>query len=231
MTDTPRKDFAKDAAKTQAKADAKQLKQFIKELSPAQRDLLMRRLSEAVAEVRAQGPELVARNAQVVPLSFAQEREWFRNRMFPGVAHNISGALLLRGRLSMPALSAAFDGILARHQTLRANFADVDGEAVQTIREDASLPIAILDGEDWERPYAEEIAKPFDLSRELLLRASLLRRGENEQLLLVTMHHIAADGWSIGILMRELAELYTAHVEARPPRLPELPIQYGDFAA
>src|SRR5438270_8070261 len=108
------KSEVKQQAKTQAKAFGKQVKVLVKNLSPEQRDRLLRRLTEEVSS------DLIARgDTDDVPLSFAQEREWFRDRMFPDVAHNISGALRLEGTLSMEALQATFDGVIARHQSLR----------------------------------------------------------------------------------------------------------------
>ncbi|MCU1245728.1 MAG: hypothetical protein JWN02_1638, partial [Acidobacteria bacterium] len=126
---------AKNQAKSQAKAEGKALKQRIKELSPQQRDALMRRLEvrrgaqERPAELAAGGRE----EGTEVPLSFAQEREWFRDQLFPGIAHNICGALRLEGQVSQPALSSTLDTILRRHETLRASFRAPGGKPLQTI--------------------------------------------------------------------------------------------------
>jgi amino acid adenylation domain-containing protein len=232
---------AKNQAKSQAKAEGKQLKQRIKELSPQQRDALMRRLEarrgaqERPAELAAGGRE----EGTEVPLSFAQEREWFRDQLFPGIAHNICGALRLEGRVSQAALSSTFDTILRRHETLRASFRAPGGKPLQTINPPSAVPISVIDlsafpaqerEAEWRRLYRQEIEHPFDLGSGPLLRATLVRLGDLEDVLFLTMHHIAADGWSIGVLMRELSELYTAFVEGREPRLRELPVQYGDFA-
>jgi amino acid adenylation domain-containing protein len=214
----------KEQMKARAKAGGKQLKQLVKELAPEQRDALMKRLSD-----QKKAAPLVAREPGAeAPLSFAQEREWFRNRLHPDVAHNISGALRLTGTLSIEALRAAFDAIVARHETLRARF---ENETRMTITEPSRVPLRFIEyPDDWRALYAEEIARNFDIGADLLLRTTLIRLADDEHVLLVTMHHIAADGWSIGVLMRELSELYTAHVEGREPRLPELPVAYGDFA-
>jgi amino acid adenylation domain-containing protein len=219
------KETAKQQAKAQGKATAKKIKGLIKSLTPEQRDQLLRRLTEE----KPAGPVLRA-DADDVPLSFAQEREWFRDRLFPDVAHNISGALRLEGTLSPEALQATFDAVVARHETLRSTIAEVQGRPVQTVRAATPLPIRVVEDSDWRALYAEEMARGFDLASDLLLRVTLIRLAEREHVLLVTMHHIASDGWSIGVLMGEIAELYTAFVQKRPPALSPLPIQYGDFA-
>ena len=222
------KDEAKQEAKSQAKTygkQIKQIKQLVKNLSPEQRDRLLRRL----VEERPQ--DGIARDdREDVPLSFAQEREWFRDRMYPGVAHNISGALRLEGALSLDALQATFDAVIARHESLRSNIRDEDGRPVQTIQPASALPIRVIETADWRALYAEEAARVFDLANDVLLRATLIRLADREHILLVTMHHIASDGWSIGVLMREIFELYTAFVETREPNVPQLRIQYRDFA-
>ncbi|HEX3111038.1 MAG TPA: condensation domain-containing protein, partial [Thermoanaerobaculia bacterium] len=219
------KSDAKQQAKTQAKTFGKQVKQLVKNLSPEQRDRLLRRLTEE------QPQDVIERGGREdVPLSFAQEREWFRDRMFPGVAHNIAGALRLEGRLSVDALQATFDAVIARHDALRSNIRDVHGSPVQTIRPAAPMPLRVIETAEWRALYTAEMVRGFDLENDVLLRATLVRLSEREHILLVTMHHIAADGWSIGVLMREIVELYSAFVEKREPKLPELRIQYGDFA-
>jgi amino acid adenylation domain-containing protein len=219
------KEDVKQQAKTQAKAFGKQIKQLVKNLSPEQRDLLLRRLTEE------HSPDVVTRaHGGEVPLSFAQEREWFRDRLFPDVAHNISGALRLEGALSLDALQATFDAVMARHEVLRSNIRDVNGQPVQTVAPPSPVPIRIIERTDWRTLYAEEAVRGFDLANDPLLRVTLIRLAEREHILLITMHHIAADGWSIGVLMREVAELYASFVERRPAALPELKIQYGDFA-
>jgi amino acid adenylation domain-containing protein len=232
------KEQVKAEAKQQAKAFGKQIKDVVKEMSPAQRDALMRRLTQA-----AQGKDDLApriRGEVGDPLSFAQEREWFRDRMFPGIAHNISGALALDGRLSLEALQSAFDAVLRRHEALRGTFDAPEGKARQTIGAACVVPIQTVDltnlapaarETEWRRLYAEEIERGFDLSRDLLLRATLLRLSEEKHVLLITMHHIVSDGWSIGVLIRELSELYRAYVHGREAHLPDVTIQYADFAA
>jgi amino acid adenylation domain-containing protein len=236
------KDLAKAEAKQRAKAFGKQIKQVVKELSPERRDALMRRLMEAAQKAHGHDELLpLKRDDQAqVPLSFAQEREWFRDRMFPGIAHNISGALVCEGQLSMPALQGAFDAILRRHEVLRATFRAPQGTPLQNFTDPSPLPIPVVElshlppaarDTEWRRLYAEEIARGFDLSRDLLLRATLLRLADHEHVLLITMHHIVSDGWSIGVLVRELSELYRARVHGREAHLPEVGAQYADYAS
>ncbi|HZI20322.1 MAG TPA: amino acid adenylation domain-containing protein, partial [Pyrinomonadaceae bacterium] len=181
----------------------------------------------------------VARGA-ALPLSFAQQRLWFHDRLSPGsAAYNIIGGMRLEGALDVPALGRAVDEIVARHEALRTTFTTVDGRPMQVIN--AAQPVAlthldvsVLPEADREaevrQAAAAELNRPFDLSRGPLLRVTLLRLGEEEHVALVTMHHIAGDGWSIGIFVREVAALYEAFRAGRPSPLAPLPVQYADFA-
>jgi amino acid adenylation domain-containing protein len=214
---------------------------------------LARRVEEARAGDRGgrdrddHGAELpplrpAPRDGRGLPLSYAQGRLWLLDRLEPGSAqYNIPQALELRGALAPAALAAALAAIVRRHEVLRTRFAEVDGEPVQ-IPEPASpftLPLVDLSALPGEQERLDaagwlataEAARPFDLSRPPLLRAVLLRLGPEEHRLLLTLHHIASDGWSQGILDRELAALYAAEVRGEPSPLPEVPIQYADFAA
>jgi amino acid adenylation domain-containing protein len=214
------------------------------QLSPEQLDLLRRRLAEAKRNAPDGASKLERRTKEAgdtVPLSFAQERAWFRDRLSPGDrARNISGAMRLEGRLSAGALSAALDEIVRRHETLRANFSAPAGDPVQTIAPPSRLHVGFVDLSNMEpapresegqRLYAEETRRGFDLFRDRLLRATLIRLDSEEHLLLIAMHHIASDGWSIGVLAEELSALYTSFVQSREPDLRELPVRYSDFAA
>ncbi len=168
-----------------------------------------------------------------LPLSFGQERFWFLNRLAPtGAAYNIPAALRLQGDLDVPALAAALREIVHRHEILRTSYPTVDGRPVQRIDPDPSPTLAVVDlrtAPDPEaaarRLLAEAAARPFDLERGPVLRALLLRLGETDWTALLNLHHIAGDGWSVGVLIRELGALYAGAV------LPELPVQYADFAA
>ncbi|MGP8094399.1 MAG: condensation domain-containing protein, partial [Candidatus Sulfotelmatobacter sp.] len=173
-------------------------------------------------------------------LSFAQQRLWFLDQLEPNSAvYNISRALRIGGALDASLLRRCLNEILRRHDSLRTSFKAVEGQPVQVIQAMASLEMPIMDlsgppkaeGEaQAERLCAEEAQRPFDLTRDLLLRARLLRLGAADHILLLTMHHMASDGWSLGLLLRELSALYGAFVEGKPSPLPELPLQYVDFA-
>ncbi|HET6978706.1 MAG TPA: amino acid adenylation domain-containing protein [Pyrinomonadaceae bacterium] len=172
-----------------------------------------------------------------LPLSFAQRRMWFLNQLEPESAYyNVPLALRLTGRLDTDALEKAINKVIRRHEVLRTTFATVAGEPVQVINEAVRLTLTVEDisgaGEDRAvELVAVESAKPFDLSRGPLLRMRLLKLGPENFVALLTVHHIIADGWSMGVLVREIAALYAAFVEGEPSPLPELPLQYADFAA
>ncbi|MEO6194632.1 MAG: amino acid adenylation domain-containing protein, partial [Thermoanaerobaculia bacterium] len=175
-----------------------------------------------------------------VPASFAQERLWFLDRLAPGnTAYHIAKALRLVGEVSPGALEAALGEVVRRHEALRTTFAERDGQPVQVIAPPSPwrLPRIDLSGlpeglaaAEAGRLAQEEAARPFDLERGPLLRASLLSLAEAEYGLLLTMHHIVSDGWSMGVLVHEVSALYAAAVAGRPAGLPPLAIQYADFA-
>jgi pristinamycin I synthase-3/4 len=169
------------------------------------------------------------------PLSFAQQRLWFLDQLAPGNPfYNVSGMVRLTGLLDVAALRQAFQEIIRRHESLRTTFRAGGGDPVQVIAPEADLPVPLIDlaasGGELERLTGEEAWRPFDLARGPLVRAQLIRLGAREHSLLVSLHHIISDGWSMGILFRELAALYEAFSQGRPSPLAELPIQYADFA-
>ncbi len=176
-----------------------------------------------------------------LPLSFAQQRLWFLDQLEPGSAfYNIFAPVRLKGRLNLPALERTLTEIARRHEVLRTTFPMVDGRAVQMIAPAAPLFLPVTDlthlpperRETEARRMAEEEAQlPFDLARGPLMRARLLRLDEDEHLAMLTLHHIISDGWSAGILIREVAALYEAFNAGDSSPLAELPIQYADFAA
>src|SRR5215217_5578771 len=181
-----------------------------------------------------------AARARIVPTSFAQQRLWFLSRLEPdSAAYNVPSALRLRGPLNEAALRATFNAILARHEVLRGSFALVESEPVQVIapRVDVALPVVDLTGwpaaareAEVTRRLRAEAQAPFDLTQAPLLRVSLVRLAPEEHVLLLTLHHIVSDGWSMGILLREIGAMYQATVAGRAVALPALPIQYADFA-
>ncbi|MCP4661158.1 MAG: amino acid adenylation domain-containing protein, partial [bacterium] len=204
-------------------------------------------LARAVVTARLAGlglavPPLAAVSREgELPLSFAQQRLWFLDQLEPGSpAYNLYGAYRLEGRVDATALAAGFHEIVRRHENLRTRFAAVDGKPRQIIDPPAPLPLPRVDlralaedrrAEELRRLAAGEARHPFDLARGPLLRTTLVELGEGEHALLLTMHHIIADGWSIGILVHELTALYEAFSTGRPSPLPELAVQYADFAA
>ncbi|HVR96499.1 MAG TPA: amino acid adenylation domain-containing protein, partial [Thermoanaerobaculia bacterium] len=164
-----------------------------------------------------------------LPLSFAQQRLWFLDQLEPGsAAYNIPLAVRLSGELSAGALAEVFAGIVRRHEALRTTFTAREGRPVQVIGPPrVELPVVDLSHvseQEALRLAREEARRPFDLQRGPLLRLALLRLGDREHVLLLTLHHIVSDGWSMGVLLREIAALYAGAV------LPELPVQYADFA-
>ncbi|ELX07967.1 linear gramicidin synthase subunit C [Janthinobacterium sp. HH01] len=175
-----------------------------------------------------------------IPLSFAQQRLWFIDQLEPGSAfYNIPAAVRLSGALDVAALRRTVNEIVRRHEALRTSFGSADGAPVQVIAPVLELALEAQDLS--ELPQAEREAKaqwlvqdeaqtPFDLANGPLIRARLLRLSETEHIVLLTVHHIVSDGWSTGVLVQEVAALYAAFVEQRPSPLPELPIQYADFA-
>jgi amino acid adenylation domain-containing protein len=183
--------------------------------------------------------ERVSREERL-PLSFAQERLWFLDQLEPNTAlYNILTTLRLTGRLDISALEQTLTEVVRRHETLRTTFSVVDGQPVQVVgpAEPLRVPVVELcltaEAEQEaavRRLAAEEARKPFDLSRDAMLRVTLLKLAEDDHVLLFTMHHIASDGWSIGVLVREVVSLYAAFVKQEPHALPEPQVQYADFA-
>ncbi len=168
------------------------------------------------------------------PLSFQEQQLWLVDRLASNTpAYNIPIAINLAGELNEKALAESFNEIIRRHQVLRTSFVVENGQPVVAIAEFVTFTLAVevLESNARAEHIATEFAKqPFDLSHAPLLRAKLLRLGETEYTLLIALHHIVADGWSMGILIRELAAIYEAFSQGKPSPLPKLPIQYVDFA-
>ncbi|MFN9547063.1 MAG: condensation domain-containing protein, partial [Cyanobacteriota bacterium] len=181
-----------------------------------------------------------ADRSQPLPLSFAQRRLWFLAQLEgPSATYNIPLALHLAGALDAAALRAALNQLVARHEVLRTTFVAVDGEPVQRIgpATDARFLLiehdlrATTDGQaELARWLEREASAPFDLEKGPLVRGRLLRLAEGEHALLLTMHHAITDGWSLGVLGRELGALYDALRRGEADPLPALPIQYADYA-
>ncbi|MFL5537410.1 MAG: amino acid adenylation domain-containing protein, partial [Longimicrobiaceae bacterium] len=192
------------------------------------------------AELPVLPPVVPVERTEALPLSFAQERLWFIDRLEPGsAAYNVPGAWRLGGALDEAALERSLGEIVRRHEALRTTFGEVDGSPVQVIAPFGGFVVPVEDlsglGEaDREaalgRRAGEEALQPFDLAAGPLFRAALLRLGEEDHVLLLSMHHVVSDGWSMGVLFRELSALYAAYREGRESPLPELPVQYADYA-
>lgn len=179
--------------------------------------------------------------SRVVPTTSAQRRLWLGQQLEPeSPVYNRPAALRLRGTLQRDLLERALDRVAERHETLRTSFAFENGEPVQVIGSAVRIPLSIVDLEatscaDREAAIANRAAwfaaEPFDLTHPPLLRAEVLRLSDSDHVLLVVGHHLISDGWSYGVLFREIAELYEAATHGLPDELPELQIQYSDVAA
>ena len=184
--------------------------------------------------VRALLPALeVQERPEGIPLSFSQERLWFIDQLEGSVQYHVPVVLRMRGRLDECGLAYALGGIVDRHEVLRTVIRQQNGETYQEMLEKGSWKLSIVEDVGIERLgiYIEELTcRPFDLSGEPMLRATLMRLTEEEHILVLVLHHIAADGWSWSVIVRELVELYGSHVERRPAILPPLPVQYADYA-
>jgi hypothetical protein len=176
----------------------------------------------------------------VFPTSFAQQRLWFLHQLEPNSSvYNLPYGLRISGNLRVDALQQAFETIVTRHEILRTTFTTVDGNPMQVIAKSRSIVIPVVNLSEWsgldraaqvQRLITKEAEYPFDLAHDSLLRVTLLQLGEKEYLLLLTLHHIIFDGWSIGVFIGELTALYKAFFTGTASPLPELPIQYVDYA-
>jgi amino acid adenylation domain-containing protein len=211
-----------------------ELEQRKSNLSPAKRALLekwKRGENKTVQPLIPQRPD-----PNFAPLSFAQQRLWLIEQITPNTAaYNIPLAIRLIGQLNIKALHNSLNEIIYRHEVLRTIFTTVNGEPIQEIISELSLPLPVVDLQQIPESEREteilkvittETQQPFDLSIAPLLRVTLLQINEQEYVLLLVMHHIISDGWSMGVLVRELATLY----KSSTPSPPALPIQYADFA-
>ncbi|MEA5617541.1 amino acid adenylation domain-containing protein [Cronbergia sp. UHCC 0137] len=175
-----------------------------------------------------------------LPLSFAQQRLWFLEQLQPdSYTYNLPTAVRLKGILDIVVLERSLNTIIQRHELLRTNFKTVDGNPVVHIQPSVTLPIAAIDlqnfnlieqDEEVHNLALKEAQTPFNLATDVLLRVKIIQLAEDENVVLFTMHHIVADGWSMEILIKELKILYTAFIANQPSPLPELEIQYVDFA-
>ncbi|HME63255.1 MAG TPA: condensation domain-containing protein, partial [Candidatus Binatia bacterium] len=186
-------------------------------------------------------PPVTVSREQALPLSFAQQRLWFLDQLEPGsTVYNLSGAWRLRGSLNVAALERSLYEIIRRHEALRTTFSIVEDKPVQVITSSVTLALSVIDlterleeerERDARRILGEDSRRAFDLARGPLFRACLIRLGEQHHELLLTMHHIVSDGWSMAVLNRELSALYRAFCQSEPYPLAKLPMQYAEYAA
>jgi hypothetical protein len=198
-------------------------------LSPAEK----RRLLGQLLREKAERPKQYK-------LSFGQERLWFVDRLHPGMSvYNLGTSMAFTGDVDAPLLQQCIDEVVRRHEVLRTSFSLVAGQPVQIVAANLDVPLAVVDlrsmpastrAAEASRLAMREAQTPFDLAQPPLVRFCLLRIDANAAMLLYTMHHIVSDGWSLGVLMHELAELYEAYAAGRRSPLPPLPMQYGDYA-
>ncbi|MBV9773057.1 MAG: AMP-binding protein, partial [Gemmatimonadetes bacterium] len=216
--------------------------ELLAKLTPEQRKLLMMRVARLNQGREEVSPRRVRprRRAEAAPLSFAQERLWFVEQLGAEAAvYNSASVIRLTGTLRVEPLRRALEEIVRRHEVLRTTFVPVDGEVFQRVAPPAGLALPVTDlstvapaGRDAEvrRTVGAAVARPFDLAAGPLFRAELLRLDDREHVLLLTVHHAVTDGWSAGVLLGELATLYTAFADGGESPLPELEIQYADYA-
>ncbi|HEX8088512.1 MAG TPA: condensation domain-containing protein, partial [Blastocatellia bacterium] len=223
----------------------KDLSERISALSPEQRALFEARLKkkgmESVKAISRSQAITKRKQLDFCPLSHDQERLWAIDREEPGnTAYNIYTASRLRGPLNRAVMEQAINEIIRRHEILRTTFAAVDGRPVMVIAQELKIaltaddltPVAPSDRErEAMRRVDQEVARPFDLARGPLVRVGLLRLADDDHVLHMTMHHTITDRWSAAIIEQELGVLYDAFIKGEPSPLPEVTIQFADFAA
>ncbi len=211
-----------------------------REISPAKLALLDAMLREQGANGNSYSAPSKRARGDSSPLSFAQQRLWFLDQLAPGSSlYNIDLALPLNFAVEIDALRDALNEIVRRHESLRTTFHCIAGEPIQRVSPPIAAPLTVEDLRGLtaearvsgaQRITEEEASRPYDLARGPLFRARLLRLDPEEHVLLIGMHHIVADGWSLDVFSRELTAIYDAYVLHQPSPLPDLPLQYSDFA-
>ena len=221
----------------------KKLLNRLASLSPEQREALLKQLQKKKsqgAEPRKDAIQVYPRDNNRLSMSYAQQRLWFIDQLQSGSAsYNISAALRLKGSLDVEALRMSFDEIVRRHEVLRTTFITEDGQGRQVINVHQRWELATISLEPLSRDEQEEVIRArfkgdahtsFDLINGPLLRTRLIRLSSTEHVMIVSMHHIIADGWSMGVFIREMALLYDAFTQDRPTPLQDLKIQYADYS-
>ena len=212
----------------------------VAEISEEKRELISRLLMAEGVEIPISRIPLRQKETDEFALSFAQQRLWFLEQMEgTSAVYNLPLAVSLSGELDLAALSRSFTHLIGRHESLRTVFRLSDGQPLQLILPAAQCPLPLLDltalpqplqPQEVTRLAQQQARRPFDLSTGPLLRLLLLRLAEDEHVLLLTMHHIISDGWSMGVLVREVMALYEAELGGTTAELAPLPIQYADYA-
>lgn len=205
-------------------------------LTPEQQELLVLRLSKLGKEKRSRLPfEPHGPDETVFPLVFSQEHLWMLDQLEPGnEAYILCGAIRLRGELNVTALAQSFNEIVRRHEILRTTFPAIGAQPVQQVAAELTVPLPVIDVHTDDERLKEliiaEVRRPFDLANGPLVRTTLFRLGPADHVAVLALHHIVYDGWSSGVLIRELATLYDAFATGKPSPLPALPVQYADYA-
>jgi len=214
------------------------LSEFVRRLARLpddRRAAFLRQLRQERTGPSPDEPELGRRaGSDGAPASHGQEQLWFLDQLAPGAAtYNVAFCLRFTGPLDTGALISALRAVVDRHQVLRCRLEMIDGTLTQLLRADSGFDVPIVEATaaEAQRIVSAEARRPFDLTTGPLARALLVRTGPAEHLLVLTVHHIAFDGWSFAVLGRELAAGYNSYAAAALPRLDELPVQYADYAA
>ncbi|MDP9121687.1 MAG: condensation domain-containing protein, partial [Acidobacteriota bacterium] len=210
------------------------------ELSPRRRELLLRQLGQPQGDAQLARIPRRPRTTDRFPLSFSQLREWILDQIDPGSsAYNMPGAVRIEGPFDSGLFLRVAAEIVDRHESLRTTFVTTEGEPLQVVAARGPVQVPLIDLQVLPAPVrqaeGERVAElerklPFDLSRGPLLRLEILAISPAEHVLLFTMHHIISDGWSLGVFSREIAALYMAFAAGLASPLPELPVQYPDYA-
>ncbi len=218
----------------------KDITQRIANLSPAKRALLEQQLQKKALQTKQENNISPRKQYQDAPLSFSQQRMWLLDQLEPGnPAYNRPANISLTGTINVQVLEKILNEIIRRHEVLRTSFEEVNGQPFQKITPNITLKLPIVDLSNLndenkelevQKLATEEAQQTFDLTQVPLIKAKLVRLHEQKHILLLTMHHIVFDGWSMGVLLKEVGELYQAFSTGKPSPLPELPIQYADFA-
>src|SRR5436190_5976040 len=195
----------------------------------------------SAAEILESGESVVRSRIETEwPLSFAQQRLWFLDQLEPGTAaYNMPLVARLTGPLNLSAFQRAVDAIVKRHESMRTRFLGVNGRPAQIVDDNCRLRVRLDDlsalpaserEDELKRRVRDEINRPFNPGEAPLARVLLLRLSEGEHIVVLTMHHIISDEWSLNVFIRELGAFYEGFATGEPVELPELPIQYADFA-